>query len=241
MTEDGFGDAIYHTRKSILNLLNVEIGSIDGDGISSVRYLAPDLGTSALQEDQSNSKSLTNGKSLSAPTVVMVSLAVVCVVIALTAGYRYKKRGDDAAAASTIGPGGSQLSLASSKLSFGSNSTPGFAAMMPPSYRLGESHCMDAILEGDSSDTSSQARSSELIVSDSGYSSEGSSIDLPSMYHSKGNILGAHRMDEGHSRDDCDDYLYEESNSDIQSPYDDYDYDDTGFHEFRAQGLISRA
>jgi hypothetical protein len=234
VAEDGSKDAILEARKSILNVMNEYTGALDGDGIINVEYLAPDLGTSALQEDQSNGNLSADGGSVSAPTVVMVSLGVVCVIVALSAGYRYKNRGDDVAAASTIGPGGSQLTMTSSKISTGTNSTPGFSAMMPPSYRLGESHCMDAVLEGDSSDTSRQARSSELIVSDSGYSSEGSSRDMSSLQYSREHILGAYTLAEGESRDDFDDYLYEESNSDIPSPYDDSDYDDSGFQEFRS-------
>jgi hypothetical protein len=236
VAEDGSEDAILEARKSIMNIMNDDTGTFDGHGIINVEYLASDLGPSALQENQSNGNLSADGGSVSAPTVVMVSLGVVCVIVALSAGYRHKNRGDDVAATSTIGSGGSQLTMTSSKISTVTNSTPEFSAMMPPSYRLGESHCMDAVLEGDSSDTSSQARSSELLVSDSGYSSGGSSRDMSSLQYSGEHILGAYTMAEGKRRDDFDDYLYEESNSDIPSPYHDSDYDDSGLQEFRLQG-----
>eukprot|EP00980_Cylindrotheca_fusiformis_P028705 scaffold22638_cov138-Cylindrotheca_fusiformis.AAC.17 len=236
-TENDLDDAVLVARRSIKTLMNAKSHSFIDDGITSIEYLGPDFGTAAVQEDRSKGNRLANEDAISPPTIVMASLAAVCVTIALAAGYRYKKRGEDAAGTSTIGPVSSHHSMASSKNSICSTGSQTFSVPMPSSYRLGESHCMDVILEGGGSDTSSQTHDGELIVSDCGYSSDASSRDTASLQYSNDHMLGAFGMYDLEGRDDLDSYLYSESNSeDIPSPYDS-DYDDSGFLEFREQGL----
>ena len=215
---EGAEDAILATRKSIRDTFNN--GDLPNGKIEKISYLGPDLGTSsAIDTDggslQSN-PALQN--SLSAPMVTMISLGVVCVIIAFAAGYRYKNNyyeKDDGP--STLGPTGSEITATNSNLSAGSNSTPGFSAMMPSAYRLGESHCMDAILEGDISDSSrANTTSSDIMVSESGFTEEGDSRDASMLQYSGEHVLGAERLDGFDPNSNS--YLYEDSNSEIPPP-----------------------
>lgn len=199
-------------------MMSQDSAMIIGDNISQIEYLSPDVQTSAAQGSQTGDNIFSGDESTGPPTAAMVSIGVVCAAIALTMGYRYKNRVDDAAL-STIGPCGSQLTMTSSQLSGNTDSTPGLSTMMPSSYRLGGSHCMDAILEGDSSDTSSQAKNVSIIVSESGYSEDeslASQKEKTNLDQSGEYLLGAHRVENGYKMDQ----LLHDSFSDIQSPYD---------------------
>lgn len=200
--------------------MSQDADGIIGEDISQIEYLSPDMQTSAAQGSGTGENVSTGDESASAPTAVMVSLGVVCAAMALTMGYRYKNRVDDAAL-STIGPCGSQMTMTSSQMTGSTDGTPGLSEMMPSTYRLGGSRCMDAILEGDSSDTSSQARNVSIVVSESGYSEEDSRT-LPrekSYLDQSGDyLLGAHRVQVGGAY--SMDQLFDDSFSDIQSPYD---------------------
>ncbi|CAJ1969466.1 unnamed protein product [Cylindrotheca closterium] len=227
-------DAIGTTRKKIIDVMSLDADGIIGDDISQIEYLSPDMQTSAAQ-GSGTGDSVSTGESVGTPTAALVSLGVVCAAIALTMGYRYKNRVDDAAL-STIGPCGSQLTMTSSQLSGShlsgsqlsgnTDSSPGLSTMMPSTYRLGESHCMDAILEAEGSDTSSQGRNVSIIISESGYSEEdslanprgASNLDKSGEY-----LLGAHRVGSGYRMGQLmndSDQLLDDSFSDIQSPYD---------------------
>lgn len=207
----GADDAVLATRKAIRDILLSS--SLLSDEILQVTYLAPDLGTSSVIDNGGGSLTPETNldSSLSAPMVTMISLGVVCVVVAFAAGFRYKNKYDRDEGKSTLGPTGSEITAASSSLSGGSNSTPGFSAMMPSTYRIGESHCMDAILEGDSDSSHNQ---SEIMVSDSGYSEE-DSRDTSLLQYSGEHVLGAERLD---GFDPSDSYLYDDSQSEVPPP-----------------------
>lgn len=211
-------EAIEKTRTSIIELMNQHVDGFISDDISLIEYLSPDMQTSAAQGSQTSDNISSGEESISPPTAAMVSVGVVCAVVALTMGYRYKNRVDESAL-STIGPCGSQLTMTSSQMSGNTDGTPGLSTMMPSTYRLGESHCMDAILEGDSSDTSSQAKNVSILVSEGGYSEE-DSLTYPreksNLDQSREYLLGAHRVEIGYKMD----HLLHDSFSDIQSPYD---------------------
>jgi hypothetical protein len=213
--EIGDTQAIETEVRDTIRSLMENVVFIKTSDIQSMEYLGPNFGKNAVENQSGTSNNLTSaGVGVSGPTVVMVSLSVVCIIVGLTAGYRYKNRAtDDNNALSTIGPGGSQLTAEDSKMSESSDSTPGFQAMMPPAYRLGESHCMDAILEGE---TSEPENTSDIIVSESGFSTD-DSRENSEMQYSREHVLGAEALREDFV--EFDDYLYEESDSEIQSPY----------------------
>lgn len=230
LEDDGQVDgAIATTRRSIINTMSQNANGIMGDGISKIEYLSPDMQTAAVQGTRTGDNVAADNESMSAPTAVIVSVGVVVAAIALTMGYRYKNRVDDAALSTIDAYCGSQLTMTSSQLSgnTGTDSASALSSMMPSTYRIGESHCMDAILEGgDSSDTSSQARNESIVLSEGGCNDEASRAFPPgnqNVNHSGDYLLGAQRPDSLYQMEQYQmDQLLQlsDSFSDIEPPYD---------------------
>jgi hypothetical protein len=197
--------AVYEARSAIRELM-MESTLLDGvAGIERVKYLAPDLDdTSAVVTDNTgDSLASENGRdSLNLGLLMLLGFGSVFVVIAFIVGYSYKRQEDKEDNSPTLATG-SYITGVNSDLSAETGSrSPApispFSAMIPDAYRLHNPDTMSAILESDS-DSASQAQSSDIFVSESGYTEE-DSIDmsyiqsLEALAHEP--VLGAHRMDD---------------------------------------------
>jgi hypothetical protein len=178
-------------------------GGIKAPGVIRAKYVSPELKTPGSLQSTGGANLQTKSKdsSLSSGMAVLLSLgAFSALVAALIFRYRYNAGTGKGSNESTVATG-SQITGAGSNLSSAagsvSTSSSPFSGMLPSAYRLGGNNTtMFAILEGDSD--SSQAQHSDIIVSDSGYTTEDSETREPSQPYLQtvfdASVLGGHNM-----------------------------------------------
>jgi hypothetical protein len=200
--------AILEARKAIFALMSETNGSLV-TGVESVEYLGPDLtDTSAAQGDSSKNVNYESDQSLDSGFAVLVAVGSFFVFVAMFAAYRYKRSDDNKDGPSTIAAG-SHITGASSTMSGSSGPISPFSAMLPDAYQLNEPNTMSAILEDNSDSAShSQSRSSDIMISDCGYTTEEDSHDQSYLqsFTNDDPILGAQKMDSCESEED---YLFD--------------------------------
>lgn len=207
--------AVFETRKAIQEMMRgITPGWISK--VEGVEYLAPDLSDpSAAETSEANSSQPSNEISSSPAIPILSAVGAVFFVLTLVAAYRFRKDrpealdGPSTVGPSTLtgGPGTPKAAGASLEEPPADTPAPPFTGMLPGVYR--QSYRMGAILE-DGSDSASYSRSSDIIVSECGYTDDDSSRDhsyLNSMLN-EDPILGARGMDEDYEPDDSD-YLYD--------------------------------
>jgi hypothetical protein len=206
--------AVLETRREIRDNMSAFIAS-SIPKVESLEYLAPDLPNPSSAES-AETRTVQNNEIVSSTVIPILSaVGAVFVMLTLVAAYRFRKeRTEQLDGPSTIGPpatmgGSSTVANASPALSNNPDTpAPAFSGMLPGTYR--QSYRMGAILE-DGSDSASYSRTSDIIVSECGYTDDDSSRDqsyLSSMLH-EDPILGARGMDEEYEPDD--EYLYDTS------------------------------
>ena len=165
----------------IQNWLNNDVvNGVPVPGIARAEYLGPPLTTAASIETTTNNPGTirTEPSNLSAQVVVLVSLSSFLVVLVMLAVYRYRSDVEREEGTLTVEPR-SELTYPETPGSNGRGRSrvvvSPFSEMLPGAYRMGSEMSMSAILEGDS-DTASNARCSEIMVSDSGYTTEDDSV-----------------------------------------------------------------
>jgi hypothetical protein len=189
--------AVLEARKAIRVLMSKTDG-LDVTGIDKVEYLAPGLSdASAATEGETRGIKLSNNDgTLDSGMLVLVALGSFFVVVATIAAYRFKRNDEnsDKDGPLTIATG-SQITGASSNISADSSTLSPFSAMLPNAYRMNEPYSMSAILED--SDSASNARdTSDIIVSESGYTEDDSRDNSYLQSIMNDPVLGAEKMED---------------------------------------------
>jgi hypothetical protein len=195
--------AVVEATKAIRDLMSKTDG-LDVTGIVKVEYLGPVLSdASAATEGETrgtNTELSNNDGSLDSGMLVLVALGSFFVVVATIAAYRCKRNIENA---DKDGPltiaTGSQITGASSNISSNisadSSTLSPFSAMIPNAYRLNEPDSMSAILE-DSDSASNGRDTSDIIVSESGYTEDDSRDHSYLQSIMNDPVLGAEKMED---------------------------------------------
>jgi hypothetical protein len=214
-------DAVYESRKKIQDLM-LEVDGTSAPRVVKATYLGPVLVNPSNVESspgevnnvEYNSSTLTPGYT------ALIAIGGLVLIATVLVSYRYRGRREGKDGGALTVAAGSDLTTADTSVTGYSAPKSPFSAMLPSPYRLDQDPGMSAILEDDS-DSASHARSSDIIVSESGYTTD----ECDSVQSSnKGNFsylksltdapptLGARKM--GDESDD--DYLFD-SGSDTVS------------------------
>ena len=205
--------AVFEIRKAVQSAMS-KTDSFSIPKVASIEYLSPDLSSpsSAETTDKGESNSLEGGKDGASSTVsVLSAIGGLFVVVAMVAAYRMRK--DRVDSKSIVGP---STVFGESSQSAGDGSSPRtgspYGGMLHGTYQLGGSFGMNTILEDNQS-----RGSSEIIVSDCGYTDDDSSRDQSyamSVVHDESSILGARGAmplyDHSDDDEDNDEVLFDE-------------------------------
>ncbi len=199
--------AILETRKAIKSLMS-EVGTLSIPKVKRVKYLLPKLSDSDSIEAPRSAQSniIQTGQDGSSPAIpVLSAMGGLFVVLGMVAAYRLRKQGTETVDGPSTVAGGSTMAASQASLSM-SPTVPvsPFAGILPGAYQTREQYPMGAILE-DTSDSASYSRTSDIVVSDCGYTDEESSRDHSyhqAMLHDDSSILGARGMDDYDAEDD---------------------------------------
>jgi len=209
--------AVFEIRKAVQSAMS-KTASFSIPKVASIEYLSPDLSSpsSAETTDKGESNSLEGGKDGASSTVsVLSAIGGLFVVVAMVAAYRMRK--DKVDSRSIVGPS-TVLGESSQSAGDGSPRSGGpYGGMLHGAYQLGGSFGMNTILEDNLS-----RGSSEIIVSDGGYTDDDSSRDQSyafSVVHDDSSMLGARGAmplcDHNDDDDGDDEVLFDEQ---IPSP-----------------------
>ena len=209
--------AIYQSRLFIQNLLS-QVGSITTTGLVKATYLAPALNTpNAAQTTATQGSNIASANnSLSTGGIaITVSATLLVVLLAVVLSVRYRRRTAEKNSNLTVAQG-SDITGNSSLGGANATQQSSFSAILPRSYRLQNEMNMSAILEGDS-DSGSQRGTSDIIISESGYTTDENSLSSSVPYtnaqlhsFSTSPVLGARKM-----ADEDDDDLIFDTGSDV--------------------------
>ena len=214
--------AVFEIRKAAQSAMS-KTGSFSIPKVASIEYLLPDLSSpsSAETTDRGESNSLESGNDGASSTVsVLSAIGGLFVVVAMVAAYRMRKEKVDGR--SIVGPstvfGESSQSAGDGSPRSGSptSTLSPYGGMKPAAYPLGDSFGMNTILEDNQS-----RGSSEIIVSDCGYTTDDSSRDQSytnSVVHDDSSILGARGAMPLFDHNDDDDEDDDEVLFDEQTP-----------------------
>jgi len=183
--------AVLETRREIRNLLSE---NTDISGVQEVRYLAPEiLDASAAEGGSTRNIDLGDDSGMDAGVSVLVGLGSFFLFVALVAGYRYRRKSGEKEIPMSVISGSQITGVDSASPTENAGPASPFSEMLPNPYKSGDNASMGAILEGES-DSASHAMSSDIVVSDSGFTDD-DSRDI-SMLQSLENesMLGATRM-----------------------------------------------
>lgn len=191
--------AVFETRKAVFDSMS-ETGLLTISKVDSITYLGPPLSDpTAVETTNSGTEDGVSRDEAGRVLSVIAALGGCFVLVAVVAAYRYRREtADKLDDPSAIDHADSQLTSMPSSES--GNSAP-FAGI----FRFRQTD-MASIMEA-SSESTSQAPSTSIIVSESGYSDDDSRDNsyMNSVLNDE-SMLGARKMDEIEPEDD---YLFD--------------------------------
>jgi hypothetical protein len=209
--------AVYVTLKKVQDLMTRVKDFTSSPGVIKATYLGPTLvdPSEAKGVDFSDSEVDPNSNGLSPGYGVLIALSGIVVVAAVVATYRRRRQSEEGkdVGALTVAAG-SEVTGDTSMLSGSALGGTAFSSMLPSSYRLEQDSQMSAIMESESDIGSTDQ--SELILSDSGYTTDGDTVSNQSLtqdqsflksLHEAPSTLGARRYEE--EDDSVDDFIFD--------------------------------
>jgi hypothetical protein len=165
--------AVYASRQKIQDLM-LQVNGTSAPGVVKAAYLGPVLVAPSNAEASNRVVNVNdNSTTLTPAYTALIAVGGLILIAAVLVSYRRKgsREGKDGGALTVAA--GSDLTTANSSVTGSSNPKSPFSAMLPSPYRLDQDPNMSSILEGES-DSASQARSSDILVSESGYTTDDS-------------------------------------------------------------------
>jgi hypothetical protein len=201
-------NAIYESRLKIQDLM-FEVNGTSAEGVVKATYLGPDLVDASNVESSNRDGNFEYGNSstLTPAYTALIAIGGLILIATVLVSYRFRRSREGKDEGSLIFAAGSELTTANTSVTGSSAPKSPFSAMLPSPYRLERDPNMSAILE-DGSDSGSHARSSDIMVSESGYTTDDGdsvqSVYLQSLSNAPP-TLGARKKDD----DSDDDYLFD--------------------------------
>lgn len=199
--------AINEMRKAIKAIMS-EVEGLSIPNVKHVKYISPKLSDpdSAEENPSSQPDRIQPDETVSSRAIpVLSAMGGLFVIGGMIAAYRMRTQETETIDGPSTIVGGSTGAASQSSLSKSLDEPQSpFSGMLPGAYQMGGQYPMGAILE-DASDSGSYSRTSDIIVSDCGYTDEDSSRDHSyqhSMLHDDSSILGARGTDDYDAEED---------------------------------------
>jgi hypothetical protein len=165
-------NAVYESRKKIQDLM-LAVNGTSAVGVVNATYLGPNLKapSNAQSSNRGDIIEYGNSSTLTPAYTALIAIGGLVMIATVLVSYRYRgRRGGKDGGALTVAAGSDLTTADTSVTAYSAPKSP-FSAMLPSPYRLDQDPGMSAILEDDS-DSASHAHSSDIIVSESGYTTD---------------------------------------------------------------------